>query len=615
MRTIAIVNEKGGTAKTTTTVNLAAALAQLGHRTLVVDLDGQAASSRWLGVEDDPRLADALIRGGGLEPIENLRPNLDLAPACGKIDSVAHELRPTQGGRLRRVLAELDDRYDFALIDCPPSLGNRLIGNAMLAAGEALVPVETSILALDGLRLLLTMLGDIREGFGHDIRLLGVLACRYDVRTRLSRLVLAEMQRGLPGRVFRSIIRVNTRLQECPATQMTILEYAPQSSAATDYLALAREVVAGGAQASRDEAPDVEQSAYAELDTADRNTLQAFRQRAAAHLGRQRPPASAPEPEAADVPTETAPAEAIAAPPEQDAFAPVVAPAAPVATEPDEPDPPVEAPAESRSPGRSALVAAVSMMIIVTIGWVVAHNMSGGAQPAPAAAPFVPQTPPVELIPADAVDDPPAEPQPAPVAADDDDAAPPQATADANDAVDPDPVATAQQPQPEPAADDEADAQGTVPRFARRLTSELAAAFQAAPTAGAAEPADPVEPDARDAVKSEAQETAEPEAAAFAPGGAADETEPLTVTPAGDPQEYMQAQLSGTMLGPDRSVAIINGRVVRVGDAWRGARLVEVKSSRATLEHAGVRYHMIVGGPTTRTTVDGEPADDAEVQP
>jgi len=124
MKTIAILNEKGGTAKTTTSVNLAASLGEMGKKVLLVDLDGQAASSRWLGVEGDTRLADALLTGSGLVPIDNVLPGVSLAPASGKLDSISHNLRPTQGSQLRRVLAEVKDRYDYILIDCPPSLGN-----------------------------------------------------------------------------------------------------------------------------------------------------------------------------------------------------------------------------------------------------------------------------------------------------------------------------------------------------------------------------------------------------------------------------------------------------------------------------------------------------------
>ncbi|MGC9455435.1 MAG: AAA family ATPase [Phycisphaerae bacterium] len=285
MQTIAIINEKGGTAKTTSAVNLAAALGEMGKKVLLVDLDGQAASSRWLGVEDDPRLADALLRGGGLEPIADVAKGVDLAPGCGKLDSVAHELRPTQGGQLRRVLAEVQDGYDYALIDSPPSLANRLIGNAMLAADEALVPVETSILALDGLRILLTMLEDVRAGFGHEIRLRGVLACRYDARTRLSRLVLGELRRSLPGKVFATVIRESVKLRECPAAGESILSYAPRSKGSRDYRALARELVEGtGAVEPNAPAEQADLTEEMDLDSEEEAAVVDFRRRASEAL-------------------------------------------------------------------------------------------------------------------------------------------------------------------------------------------------------------------------------------------------------------------------------------------------------------------------------------------
>jgi chromosome partitioning protein len=239
---IAIINEKGGTGKTSTAVNLSAALGEQGRKVLLVDLDGQAASSRWLGVEEDNRLAEALYRGRGLEPIRDVLPGVSLAPATGKLDSVAHDLRPTQGGQLRKVLTEMTD-FEYVLIDCPPSLGNRLIGNAMLAATHVIVPVETSILALDGLKILLTTLEDVQEGFGHPVILGGVLACRYDGRTRLSHLVLTELNRALPGKVFQTVIRENVRMRECPASGQSILTFAPECHAAADYRALAKEML------------------------------------------------------------------------------------------------------------------------------------------------------------------------------------------------------------------------------------------------------------------------------------------------------------------------------------------------------------------------------------
>ncbi len=322
MQTIAIVNEKGGTGKTTTAVNLSAALGKIGRKVLLVDLDGQAASSRWLGVEDDPRLADAMLAGGGLVPIESVAEGVDLAPACGKLDSIAHDLRPTQGGQLRMVLAELEDRYDYVLIDCPPSLGNRLIGNALLAATHAIVPVEPSILALDGLRILLTTLDDVRDGFGHDIELIGIVACRYETRTRLSRLVLAELNRGLPGKVFATKVRETVRMQECPASGKSILEYAPQSNASKDYQELAVELDTGGPPPAETSSIDGDLADDAELTCEDKNTVFDFRAKASAALFGDRKSGSAkkadtvaqqPEGQSENVETLEVPAEPVLA--------------------------------------------------------------------------------------------------------------------------------------------------------------------------------------------------------------------------------------------------------------------------------------------------------------
>ena len=307
MQTIAIVNEKGGTGKTTTSVSLSAAMGELGKRVLLIDLDGQGASSRWLGVEEDNRLADALVHGTGLEPVPDVIPGVSLAPATGKLDSVAHDLRPTQGGQLRKVLRQLGNRFDYAFIDCPPSLGNRLIGNALLAATHAVVPVETSILALDGLRILLTTLEDVREGFGHNIALAGVLACRFDSRTRLSRLVLAELKRALPEKVFQTVIRENVRMRECPASGKSILEFAPDSHAAEDYRALAKEVLSVVPATPVSSAP----AGGVEFSAPEREALADLRNRAAASLReaaggmpwQNREATADPKPEQADAET------------------------------------------------------------------------------------------------------------------------------------------------------------------------------------------------------------------------------------------------------------------------------------------------------------------------
>ena len=241
MHTIAILNEKGGSCKTTTAVNLAAGLARRRRRVLLVDLDGQAAASRWMGVDDDTRLADALQHGRAPEPIADAWPGVDLLPACAALDAVAQRMRPSQAGTLARMLADLD-AYDVAILDSAPGLSSPLTTQAMFAASRALVPCETSILALDGVRIACEALDDLRTGMGHDIALCGVLACRYDRRTRLSADVLAELQRAWPGNVCKTTIRESVRLREAPGAGQSIFDYDPRGHGAEDYAALAAEL-------------------------------------------------------------------------------------------------------------------------------------------------------------------------------------------------------------------------------------------------------------------------------------------------------------------------------------------------------------------------------------
>lgn len=312
MQTIAIVNEKGGTGKTTTAVNLSAAIGEIGRQVLLVDLDGQAASSRWLGVEDDTSFADALWAGTGLRPLPDVAQNVSLVPGSGKLDSVAHDLRPTQGGQLRKLLGEATG-FDYAIIDCPPSLGNRLIGNALLAASHAVVPVETSILALDGLKILLTTFQDIRDGFGHEIILAGALACRYDARTKLSRLILEELRRALPGKVFRTVIRENVRVRECPASGQSILTFAPESHAAEDYRSLAKELTSMGSALSKP-APGADEIPSGVASPDEQQSIDQMRQQVDAMLRQFSPVSDGADeetdgPETGDAP-ETAPQEA-----------------------------------------------------------------------------------------------------------------------------------------------------------------------------------------------------------------------------------------------------------------------------------------------------------------
>ncbi|MBD5635997.1 MAG: ParA family protein [Candidatus Eremiobacteraeota bacterium] len=249
-RTIAIVNQKGGVSKTTTAVNLGASLAILGSRVLLVDIDPQGNTTSGLGVDKGTidtdiyavLLADAPIDGA---VVATNVPQLDLIPATlslagAEIELVAVLSRET---RLRRALAPVVDRYDYILIDCPPSLG-LLTLNALTAATEVVIPVQAEYYALEGLSQLTTIVARIREALNPALHISGVLVTMFDGRTRLATDVLDEVHAFFPSQVFKTQIPRNIRLSEAPSYGKPVALLDVKSRGAQAYLALAREVVA-----------------------------------------------------------------------------------------------------------------------------------------------------------------------------------------------------------------------------------------------------------------------------------------------------------------------------------------------------------------------------------
>jgi chromosome partitioning protein len=251
MQTVAILNQKGGSGKTTTAVNLSAALGELGRRVLLVDLDPQASASRWLAVDDVAgALYDVLVQRQALEPYVQPTgvPGVDLVPARQDLAVAELEARRKPGAELviRAALAKLPRRWDVALLDCPPSLGLLTI-NALAAADEVLVPVEAHILALEGLADLLGTIELVREALNPGLRVSGVLACRVS-RTRRTREVVALLHQQFPETMLDTAVRESARLAEAPAFKQPILSYAPDSTGAEDYRAIAAAWLARAAQ-------------------------------------------------------------------------------------------------------------------------------------------------------------------------------------------------------------------------------------------------------------------------------------------------------------------------------------------------------------------------------
>jgi len=250
-RIYTLVNQKGGVGKTTTAINLGAYMAYFGQRVLVVDLDPQANATSCLGVDK------ATVAGGTYESLSgsaaapfiliNDRLKLALLPsspalAGAEVELVEELARET---RLKKALEPLISRYDYILVDCPPSLGLLTINGLVAAKDGVLVPVQCEYLALEGLGQLTKTVQRVRSALFPELMVRGVVLTMFDPRTNLSADVVTEVNRHFPGQVFKAIVPRSVRLAEAPSYGLPILAYAPSSNGALAYEALTKELLKG----------------------------------------------------------------------------------------------------------------------------------------------------------------------------------------------------------------------------------------------------------------------------------------------------------------------------------------------------------------------------------
>jgi chromosome partitioning protein len=258
MRSYALVNQKGGVGKTTTAINLGANLALRGLRVLIVDLDPQANATACLGIATETiehSSYEALLGDVPLSDCVMHSPKLGLAlaPSSPALAGAQIELidLTEREKALRRALQPIDGRFDYVLIDCPPSLGLLTINGLVAAGAGVIIPVQCEYLALEGLKQLMDTLQRVRSSLYPALSVRGLLATMYDVRTRLSQEVVEELRGHFGSSVFQTVIPRSVRLAEAPSHGLPISAYSPNSSGGEAYRAFADELLRGdGAQAA-----------------------------------------------------------------------------------------------------------------------------------------------------------------------------------------------------------------------------------------------------------------------------------------------------------------------------------------------------------------------------
>jgi chromosome partitioning protein len=253
-RILAVANQKGGVGKTTTTVNVGACLAELGYRTLVVDLDPQGNATTGLGIDNRSIETSMYHVVMHEEPLENcIEPsavkNLFVAPASLDLAGAEIELVPafSRENRLRRAVHAVIDDYDYVLIDCPPSLG-LLTVNGLSAADEVLVPIQCEYYALEGLGQLLRNVDLVKRNLNPQLEVSTIVCVMYDARTKLAEQVVREVREHFGDKVCRTVVPRSVRLSEAPSYGQPIITFDPSSRGATAYRNVAKEISGGAVE-------------------------------------------------------------------------------------------------------------------------------------------------------------------------------------------------------------------------------------------------------------------------------------------------------------------------------------------------------------------------------
>lgn len=250
-RIIAVVNQKGGVGKTTTTLNLGAALAKAGRRVLLVDTDPQGSLTIAAGMEEavtdqSTTIAEVLLQGASIADAlwDNVCSGFDLVPADIRLSAADLQLASVTGREfvLKEALQEISSAYDYILIDCPPNLSHLTI-NALTAAGSVLIVQQSHFLALSGAGLLLDTIKLIKRRVNPGLAIAGVLLTMYDGRTNHAKEIRAQVQAFFGDKVYNTVIRSSIALADAPANGLDIFQYKPKDNAAADYAAFAQEII------------------------------------------------------------------------------------------------------------------------------------------------------------------------------------------------------------------------------------------------------------------------------------------------------------------------------------------------------------------------------------